>query len=108
MGIDLKTRLGKYIETTAGGEHVRAYVPPPLPPDPPIQIEALLGRLSAADRALGSLDGITTLLPDKALFLYMYDRCCRHVVRPFLQPVGSPNLRRNYSRSGNPLRGRNP
>jgi Fic family protein len=74
MGIDLKTRLGKYIETTAGGEHVRAYVPPPLPPDPPIQIETLLGRLSAADRALGRLDGITTLLPDKALFLYMYVR----------------------------------
>ncbi len=74
MGIDLKTRLGAYVETNAGGERVRAYVPTPLPPEPPIQIECLLERLSAADRALGRLDGITTLLPDKALFLYMYVR----------------------------------
>ena len=62
------------METNAGGERVRAYVPTPLPPEPPIQIECLLERLSAADRALGRLDGITTLLPDKALFLYMYVR----------------------------------
>jgi Fic family protein len=74
MGIDLKTRLGRYDETAVGGERVRAYIPPPLPPDPPIQIDALLGRLSAADRALGRLDGIATLLPDKSLFLYMYVR----------------------------------
>lgn len=74
MGIDLKTRLGRYVETAVGGERVRAFVPPPLPPDPPVQMEDLLRRLSAADRALGRLDGITTLLPDKALFLYMYVR----------------------------------
>jgi Fic family protein len=74
MGIDLKPRLGRYVVTAAGGERVRAYVPFPLPPDPPIQMEALLGRLSAADRALGRLDGITTLLPDKSHFLYMYVR----------------------------------
>jgi Fic family protein len=74
MGIDLKLRLGRYVETAVGGEKVRAFVPPPLPPDPSIQTEALLGRLSTADRALGRLDGIATLLPDKALFLYMYVR----------------------------------
>jgi Fic family protein len=74
MAIDLKNRLCRYIETAVGGERVRAYVPPPLPPDPPIQLDALLERLSAADRALGRLDGITTLLPDKSLFLYMYVR----------------------------------
>jgi hypothetical protein len=27
MVIDLKTRLGRYVETSAGGERVRAYVP---------------------------------------------------------------------------------
>jgi Fic family protein len=74
MQIDLKNRIGRYIETTAGGEKVRAYVPPPLPPNPPVQVESLLGRLSGADRALGRLDGITTLLPDTSLFLYMYVR----------------------------------
>lgn len=68
------SRLGRYVETSVGGERVRAFVPPSLPPAPPLQIEPLLGRLSAADRALGRLDGVTLLLPDKALFLYMYVR----------------------------------
>lgn len=74
MEPDFSTRLGRHVETSVGGERVRAYVPPPLPPSPPIRVESLLDRLSAADRALGRLDGITTLLPDKALFLYMYVR----------------------------------
>jgi Fic family protein len=72
--IQFSKRLGRYIETASGGERVRAFVPPPLPPEPPIQLEGLLGRLGAADRAIGRLDGINTLLPDKALFLYMYVR----------------------------------
>lgn len=74
MAIDLTNRIGRHVETAASGEKVRAYVPPPLPPDPPVLVESLLGRLSGADRALGRLDGITTLLPDKSLFLYMYVR----------------------------------
>jgi len=69
-----KARLGRYIETSVANERVRSFVPPPLPPKPPINIESLLDRLSAADRALGRLDGVTMLLPDKALFLYMYVR----------------------------------
>lgn len=74
MAIDLKSRIGRYVETTAGGEKVRAYVPASLPPDPPVQLDFLWSWLSGADRALGRLDGITTLLPDKSLFLYMYVR----------------------------------
>jgi Fic family protein len=53
---------------------VRAFVPPPLPPEPPIDVLALLERLSLAERALGRLDGITMLLPRQELFLYMYVR----------------------------------
>ncbi len=67
-------RLGRYVETAFADERVRAFVPPPLPPDPPIEITRLLTRLSAADRALGRLDGMTMLVPDHALFLYMYVR----------------------------------
>lgn len=67
-------RLGRYTEVTTGEERVRAFVPPPLPPEPPIDLGALVGRLSGADRAIGRLDGITVLLPDPALFLYMYVR----------------------------------
>jgi Fic family protein len=67
-------RLGRFIETVTAGERVKAFVPPPLPPDPAIRLEGLLSRLSAADRALGLLDGISVLLPDPELFLYMYVR----------------------------------
>lgn len=70
----LDTRRGRYVETPAGGEIVRAFVPPPLPPNPPIDILSLLPKLSAAERALGRLDGITVLLPRQELFLYMYVR----------------------------------
>ncbi len=67
-------RLGRTVTTVAGGETVRAFVPPPLPPVPPIDMAPLLQRLSAADQALGRLDGIATLLPSAELFLYMYVR----------------------------------
>ena len=66
--------LGHYVEAVAGGEVVRAYVPPPLPPQPAIELLPFLGLLNAAERALGRLDGITILLPSHELFLYMYVR----------------------------------
>lgn len=72
--MDENTRLGRYETTSVGGEVVRAYVPQPLPPTPPIRIEQLLSRLSAADQAIGRLDGASILLPDRNLFLYMYVR----------------------------------
>ncbi len=67
-------RLGRFIETPIAGEIVRAFVPPSLPPAPPIDVLVLLDRLSLAERALGRLDGITLLLPRQELFLYMYVR----------------------------------
>jgi Fic family protein len=74
MEVRMSGRPGSYFETAAGGEKLRAFVPPPLPPGPPLELSGLLERLSAADRALGRLDGISQLLPDKELFLYMYVR----------------------------------
>ncbi|BCH22902.1 Fic family protein [Mesorhizobium sp. L-8-3] len=71
---DADQRLGRYVETPVAGEMVRAFVPPPLPPKPQIDVLALLDRLSLAERALGQLDGITMLLPRQELFLYMYVR----------------------------------
>ncbi|PKO34979.1 MAG: cell filamentation protein Fic [Betaproteobacteria bacterium HGW-Betaproteobacteria-7] len=69
------SRIGRYVTTVAFNETVNAYVPPPLPPSPPLLLsDELLRRLSEADRAVGRLDGVAMLLPDKALFLYMYVR----------------------------------
>jgi Fic family protein len=68
------SRLGTYVSTTTAGETVRAYVPPPLPPDPLVDLSGLYPQLDRANQALGRLDGLTTLLPDARLFLYLYVR----------------------------------
>jgi Fic family protein len=68
-------KTGTYQVTNTGGESVRAFVPDPLPPVPPLAFEGDLQRcLETAVLALGRLDGVSTLLPDKALFLYSYVR----------------------------------
>lgn len=62
------------METVTGGEKVRAFVPPPLPPEPPVDLRPLLPLLGRADRALGRLDGLAQLLPGPHIFLYGYVR----------------------------------
>jgi len=58
-----------------GGETVRAFVPHPLPPDPCLDVTPdLREKIDHALLALGRLDGVSALLPDTSLFLYMYIR----------------------------------
>lgn len=65
----LSTRAGRYITQPAG---YKAFIPSPLPPDPPITWdEELQNLLSKADMALGRLDGIATILPNRDLFVAM-------------------------------------
>ena len=71
---DSAARLGNYITTSFGDERVRAYVPRPLPPKPALRLDLLLSRMEDANRALGRLDGVTSILPDPSLFIYMYVR----------------------------------
>ena len=56
------------------GERVEAFIPPPLPPAPPVRMDRLNSLLDNANLALGRLDGMTSVLPDTDLFLYMYVR----------------------------------
>jgi Fic family protein len=56
------------------GESVQAFIPPALPPNPPLELGALYQHLDRANQALGRLDGLTTLLPDTKFFLYLYIR----------------------------------
>lgn len=60
--------------TTTAGEAVRAFVPHPLPPSPPLDLLPLQPLLERALLAVGRLDALTTLLPDPRLFLYGYVR----------------------------------
>ncbi|MBD1902697.1 Fic family protein [Trichocoleus sp. DQ-A3] len=65
-------RTGQYVKQVEG---YRAFIPTPLPPDPPIAMDAELIRLmSDADRSLGRLDGATSILPNPDLFVAMYVR----------------------------------
>lgn len=66
---------GQFEISSVADETVRAFIPHPLPPDPPLALSSehqmLLERALVA---LGRLDSIATLLPDPHLFLYMYVR----------------------------------
>jgi Fic family protein len=67
-----KTRAGRYVAQPKG---YRAFMPAPLPPEPPLKLDGeLQGFLSAADRTLGRLDGSVLTLPNPDLFVFMYVR----------------------------------
>ncbi|HNT27002.1 MAG TPA: Fic family protein, partial [bacterium] len=66
---------GRYEMQNIHGEMVKAFVPIPLPPVPPVDLSGNRQRaLERALVALGRLDSISTLLPDPLLFLYAYVR----------------------------------
>ena len=66
---------GDYVTISTVGERVQAFVPTPLPPEPPIDWNPdLRDKFDHALMALGRLDSTSTLLPDTLLFLYMYVR----------------------------------
>lgn len=72
MNTDDKFRAGRYILQPQG---YRAFIPASLPPIPPISMDdEMWTLLSQADRAIGGLDGSTTVLPNPDLFVYMYVR----------------------------------
>src|SRR5262249_50402743 len=67
-------RLGRRINCKTGEETYSAFLPPPLPPDPALDMMQLYPLLDRATAALGRLDGLSMVLPDASLFLYMYVR----------------------------------
>ncbi len=65
-------RTGQYVKQTSG---YSAFIPAPLPPNPPVQRDDELDTLlSKADRSLGRLDGVTSILPNPDFFVAMYVR----------------------------------
>lgn len=66
---------GHYFPTVYGGETVKAFIPDPLPPVPPVEWNPTIQALSQkAMLALGRLDGAAAVLPDVSQFLYTYIR----------------------------------
>jgi len=67
-------RAGRSVRQQGGPEGYSAFIPAPLPPDPPLVFDpGLREALEVASHALGRLDGVSaSLQPD--LLLYMYVR----------------------------------
>ena len=63
---------GYKIPISSVGEPCFAFIPHPLPPAPPVLVDAT--HLQRASVALGRLSGVTSLLPDPHLFIYSYIR----------------------------------
>jgi Fic family protein len=67
-----KDRAGSFI---AQPEGYVAFIPKPLPPSPPLELEpALLKLLEEAVAELGRLDGVAKVIPDPDFFISMYVR----------------------------------
>jgi Fic family protein len=64
------TRAGRFQKQPGGHS---AFMPAPLPPEPPVEMSGQLASLLAgASLALGRLDGVTSILPNPDLFVGMY------------------------------------
>lgn len=67
-------RVGERIKCSVAGEHYFSYMPQKLPPAPAINMKDLYVLVDKAGIALGRLDGMSMILPEPSLFLYMYVR----------------------------------
>ena len=64
---------GSYVTTTADGDRAEAFIPIPLPPEPPLVWDGELAMLlSEASSAVGRLDGSARVLPNSELFVDAY------------------------------------
>ena len=68
------SRIGKKVLISNVGERVDAYIPPPLPPNPAVNLDLFSSKLEKASSAIGRLDGLAAILPDPSIFLYTYVR----------------------------------
>lgn len=74
-GTVAQREAGGYVEADIQGLKTRAFIPHPLPPQPPVEWSvALAEQRDQANQSLGRLDGIARILPEKQLFLYQYVR----------------------------------
>ncbi len=72
MAKEKKIRAGRYLSQPS---NYKAYIPAQLPPVPPLQLDSeILLLLSEADRKLGQLNGLVSIIHDADLFVYLYVR----------------------------------
>jgi Fic family protein len=68
-------QTGRYYPISTIDESVKAFVPNPLPPNPPLKIDPTIQEANDfAFHSLGRLDSASSFLPATPLFLYQYIR----------------------------------
>ncbi len=71
----MKNRAGEYRINLTGELQYKSFVPNPLPPNPPIEIdEEMANLLAKANRNIGILEGLSRQIPNIELFVSMYVR----------------------------------
>ena len=70
----MNKRVGEYITQKVAGEAYGTYIPPPLPPEPPIDLAKIFPYLEKATQALAELNSVHKSIPNTSLFIYMYIR----------------------------------
>lgn len=71
----MKNRAGEYRTNLTGELQYKSFVPKPLPPEPPVEIdEEITGLLSKGNRNIGILEGLSRQIPNIELFVSMYVR----------------------------------
>lgn len=67
-------RAGAYKTNLSGEAAYQSFVPAPLPPNPPIELDVeTIGLLIKANKQLALLEGLVTRLPKVSLFVSMYE-----------------------------------
>lgn len=69
----MTNRAGQFVRQQGGVEGFSAFIPAPLPPDPPVDLGGDMARLhESAAYALGRLGGVSLQLdPDRLLYMYV-------------------------------------
>lgn len=101
----MENRAGKYRKNLSGEAAYLSFVPNPLPPVPPIEIDSkMIGLLVAANRELSALESISGKIPNIDLFVSMY--VCKEALmssqiegtQATLEDVLDPGLSANINR----------
>jgi Fic family protein len=66
-------RAGRFVQQQSGPDGFAAFLPAPLPPRPPLELDnALRGSLERASHALGQMDALSAFIsPDHLLYVYV-------------------------------------
>jgi Fic family protein len=71
----MKNRAGEFKTNLTGELQYKSFIPRPLPPRPPLELdEEAASLLAKANRSIGILEGVSSQVPDIDLFVSMYVR----------------------------------